>query len=72
MRILRGLSSRRLACGCLVGLYETYSGEVTEILDYHDPACTNRRHRVGAVVTESDEHATDKPVDPAEASCSSR
>lgn len=64
MRILRGLSSRRLACGCIVGLYETYDGRVTEIVDHRDPACPHPRHRPGAVVSvrDSDREFTD-PAD---------
>ena len=27
MRILRGLSSKFLSCGCLAGVYETYDGD---------------------------------------------
>jgi ATPase subunit of ABC transporter with duplicated ATPase domains len=26
MRILRGLTSRVLSCGCIAGVYETYDG----------------------------------------------
>lgn len=63
MRILRGVSSRRLDCGCLVGLYETYDGPVARILDYRDPACANPRHRVGEVLPEWEEafEATGEP-----------
>jgi len=39
MRILRGLSSRVLPCGCLAGLYETYDGEVVGILDAKGEGC---------------------------------
>lgn len=44
MRILRGLSSRVLECGCLVGVYETYDGDVVTILDAKGPACAERAH----------------------------
>jgi len=47
MRILRGLSSRTLPCGCIVGLYECYDGRVVSIVDYRGPACGNPAHRVG-------------------------
>ena len=47
LRILRGLGGRLLACGCLVGLYETYSGPTVTILDARDPNCTDTSHRVG-------------------------
>jgi hypothetical protein len=33
MRILRGLGSRSLPCGCLVGIYETYDNKTIEVVD---------------------------------------
>jgi hypothetical protein len=50
MAILRGLSSHLLQCGCLVGIYETYDGNVVTILDARGPQCA-----IGA-------HVTDQPV----------
>lgn len=47
MRILRGLSSRFLPCGCLAGIYETYEGEVVGILDARGPACADGSHSLG-------------------------
>jgi hypothetical protein len=47
MAILRGLSSRLLACGCLAGVYETYEGDVVTIVDSRGPACKNPRHTDG-------------------------
>ena len=47
VRILRGLGGRVLACGCLVGFYETYSGRTVTILDARDPTCTDTSHLVG-------------------------
>ena len=32
-RILRGLTSRHLSCGCVLGVYETYDGRVVIIID---------------------------------------
>ena len=54
-RILRGLSSRRLPCGCLLGIYETYDGRVVSIIDAVGEACGNREHDEGrqAVVQDS-------------------
>ena len=43
MRILRGLSSYLLQCGCLVGVYETYNGEIVRLVDNCGNAC--RVHR---------------------------
>jgi hypothetical protein len=47
MRILRGLGSRTLACGCLAGIYETYDGQVVTIVDERGPSCYNPRHEPG-------------------------
>ena len=47
MRILRCLSSRRLPCGCLVGIYETYDAEIVAILDARGAACDDDRHVPG-------------------------
>jgi hypothetical protein len=50
MRILRGLSSRVLSCGCLTGLYETYDSEIVDILDAHAPSCPDPSHQPGATI----------------------
>ena len=50
MRILRGLSSRFLPCGCLVGIYETYQAETVAILDARSESCVDPAHRTGQVV----------------------
>jgi hypothetical protein len=50
MRILRGLSSRFLPCGCLAGVYETYDGEIVGILDALGPACAEQAHARGKLV----------------------
>lgn len=47
MRFLRGLKGRVLPCGCLVGVYETYDGNVVTTIDARDLACdVHRRHQV--------------------------
>jgi hypothetical protein len=51
MRIMRGLSSRVLTCGCLAGVYETYDGEIVGILDARDASCGDPRHQPGAAVS---------------------
>jgi hypothetical protein len=51
MRILRGLSSRVLPCGCLTGLYETYDSEIIGILDARGPACSDSSHQPGATLS---------------------
>lgn len=50
MRILRGLSSKFLPCGCLAGVYETYDGTVVTILDAKAAECPRAIHRSGKVV----------------------
>ena len=47
MRILRGLSSRLLPCGCLAGVYETYDGPVVTLLDERNPDCADPAHVEG-------------------------
>lgn len=47
MRILRCLSSRRMPCGCLVGIYETYDAEIVAVLDARGAACDDDRHVPG-------------------------
>ena len=50
MRIMRGLSSRVLPCGCMAGVYETYDGETVVILDVRGPACVTADHQAGKPV----------------------
>lgn len=50
LRILRGLDSRALPCGCLVGVYETYGSQTVAIVDAKGSACTNRAHHVDSPV----------------------
>ena len=45
-RLLRGLAGRALACGCLVGVYETYSGGVIATVDACAPDCHRPEHRL--------------------------
>ncbi len=52
MRILRGLKSRLLPCGCLAGVYETYDGTVVALLDDRSSECGIARHVAGAEVPE--------------------
>jgi hypothetical protein len=50
LRILRGLDSRALPCGCLVGVYETYGSETVAIIDAKGSVCANQAHRVDSHV----------------------
>lgn len=52
MGILRGLDSRLLACGCLIGVYETYSGKTLSIVDVRGAGCRDRTHRLNQVFPE--------------------
>jgi hypothetical protein len=47
IRILRGLTSRRLLCGCVLGVYETYDGRVVSIVDVRGDRCQDARHEPG-------------------------
>lgn len=47
MRILKGLSSRLLSCGCVAGIYETYDGQVVTLLDERSRECNDRNHENG-------------------------
>jgi hypothetical protein len=47
MRILRGLTSKLLPCGCLAGVYETYDGLVTTLLDERETTCQDPNHAEG-------------------------
>ena len=57
MRLLRGLAGKALTCGCLVGTYETYDGDIVTTIDARSPRCTDPRHRVHALVGESFDEA---------------
>ena len=47
IHILRGLTSRHLPCGCVVGVYETYDGGVVSIVDVRGDRCEDARHKPG-------------------------
>lgn len=52
MRILRGLTSRLLPCGCIAGVYETYDGAVVTLLDDRSPECPVPSHVAGSELPE--------------------
>jgi hypothetical protein len=52
MRILRGLTSRLLPCGCIAGVYETYQGRVITLLDDRHASCTEPSHVAGEEIPE--------------------
>jgi hypothetical protein len=46
MRLLRGVSSKILPCGCVVGIYETYDNGVVSIIDVCGSACSVPTHHL--------------------------
>ena len=50
MRILRGLSSESLPCGCVAGVYETYGGPIVTIIDAKGTWCSHSSHRDGKIL----------------------
>jgi hypothetical protein len=65
MRIRRGLGSRRLPCGCVAGIYETYRDEIVAIVDAPGTGCDHPGHLAGTVlstgVTESTALESQRP-----------
>jgi len=57
MAILRGVSGKVLDCGCLVGVYETYSGDVVRVVDAVGRTCTE--HRKGEALQRPDVKPSD-------------
>ncbi len=49
-RIRLTLAGFTLPCGCLVGVYETYSGTVVRLLDARASGCTDEQHQRGAEI----------------------
>ncbi|MFN8061063.1 MAG: hypothetical protein U0Q12_18030 [Vicinamibacterales bacterium] len=52
--ILRGLRGELLPCGCLVGVYERYTGEVVAIIDAVGVRCAGNGHRDGLALAIDD------------------
>lgn len=50
MRLLRGVGSRLLPCGCLAGIYETYADTTVTIIDARGEHCEKTEHTVGGVM----------------------
>jgi hypothetical protein len=61
MRILKGLSSKLLGCGCIAGVYETYDGEVVTIIDAQGSSCASQ-HTAGQVVPAAETDFQPAPV----------
>jgi hypothetical protein len=56
--IVRGLGARTLACGCVIGLYETYDGRAIAIVDVRGTECNNPRHRLNGEIDIAETVAT--------------
>jgi hypothetical protein len=64
MRLLRGVGSHLLPCGCLVGLYETYDARTVAIIDAQGASCPNAEHRMDAETPVEPARATTESVRP--------
>ena len=64
-RILRGLTSEHLPCGCVCGVYETYDGRVVTVLDAVGERCTQPGHESGRL-EDLAARASSEPDEPAD------
>jgi hypothetical protein len=64
MRFLRGLGGRSLVCGCLVGIYETYSGRVVAAIDWRGPECHAPQHVLHATLPAWEDPQDDVATEP--------
>jgi hypothetical protein len=60
-RILRGLTSQRLACGCTAGVYETYDGRVVSVLDARGERCRDETHEAGRLMPDTATNQAHRP-----------
>ncbi len=65
-RILRGLSSRLLSCGCLLGIYETYDGIVIGLVDSKGGECAVAAHEPGNEIPVGSSQDAEHPADSAD------
>jgi hypothetical protein len=56
-RVQRALRGDRLPCGCIVGVYELYSGLVLSVVDVSDAACRDAGHRPHSVLPGAEDEA---------------
>jgi len=49
--IYRCVASKSLSCGCFVGVYEMFSGQIAKVVDAQSTSC--ERHVVGEIVSET-------------------
>lgn len=64
MRILRGLGGRGLACGCLIGVYETYDSQTVAVIDAKGSKCANEAHRVDSTIDHQVINSADRAQPP--------
>jgi hypothetical protein len=64
MRILRGLTSRVLPCGCVAGVYETYDGKVVTLIDERQATCADPNHIDGEPIPELTGSSRSKAASP--------
>ena len=43
MSVLRGVAGKVLDCGCLTGVYETYAGDVIQVIDAVGKTCAEHK-----------------------------
>ena len=58
LQISRCLGGTLLPCGCAIGRYLTYAGEVVLIIDESAERCRDEAHQVDCVVSDADLRAT--------------
>lgn len=49
-RVRRALRGDQLACGCIVGVYELYSGAVLSVIDVREGTCDDAGHQPHSVL----------------------
>jgi hypothetical protein len=49
--IYRCVASKSLSCGCFVGIYEMFSGQIARVVDAPSTSC--ERHVVGEIISET-------------------
>jgi len=60
-RIRLTLAGFALPCGCVGGVYETYSGAIVRLLDVRGSHCSLEQHRQGAEIEAAPEMACCAP-----------
>jgi hypothetical protein len=53
LRITQCIGGAKLECGCVIGRYLTYSGDIVTVLDEVGDDCCDKTHHVDCVITEA-------------------